>query len=418
MRQITGGALLLLVLALILAVMGCGGAAVAPGTTQTFAYVNEPGTFLNSNPETPVPAQIAGFSVDSQTGGLTPLSNSPFGAPTMPASHSNPSFVATPDGHLLYLGACTDLLATGSADCTVAEFVVGADGRLSHRATQAVAGTDDMQIAGRFLYSFDSQILRSQVLGFQIGSDGRLTALPPVAPPVPGVIARLAVTPSRKFLYAVIYVQAAPCTVTGAACENVLLMAYSINENTGALTPVDGSPFASPLKVGQNAPGGFTAIVIDGQSRFVYLAGELTQNVIGFAIGPNGALSALPGPLANIQTTTGAASPDGKFLFLGVGIISPVGGPGIAAFSIGSSGRLTPVPGSPLLISSLALATGGPVTVDPTGRFLYFLGAPFKAGAAIWKTGIGADGTLSHQAQMFNLPGFTGTSVLMVTRTP
>ncbi len=420
MGRLTRESLLLFSCALTLALSACGGAGGAPGTARTFAYVSQPAGLLDSDPRKPFPAQIAGFDVDPQTGALTPLNGSPFPAPVVAAIR--PRFIAAPDGHFLYLGGCTDLLGTGKDDCTITNFAVGSDGRLSRRATLSVSniGTDDMQIvpSGKFMYAFDSQILRTQVLAFQIGSDGGLTPLPPVAS-APGVIARIAVTPSGTFLYALVYGQptATACTIApGPSCQTVVLMAYSIDQNTGALTPVAGAPFPTTLQGSGNSPGAFP-MIFDGQSRFLYLADEFRQDFVAFAIdATTGAPTPLPPPITRITTTNGAASPDGKFLFLGIGITSPTPEPGIAGFSIGSSGRLTPVPGSPLLFSINDACIGCPLSLDPTGGFLYFIGD------GVVELKVGPGGAISNAQQAFPLPGpagrFSSDSVLVVPRTP
>ena len=62
-----------------------------------------------------------------------------------------------------------------------------------------------------------------------------------------------AIDPSGRFLYAV-------------RSSNVALDAYAIDANTGALTPVDGSPFdASPSPY---------AIAVDLDGRFVYVGND------------------------------------------------------------------------------------------------------------------------------------------------
>ncbi len=410
----------LLTLALVLSLAGCGGAGVVTsGTAHTFAYVNQLAGALDGDPTKPLPAQISGYSVDPTTGALTPLSASPFPVPSTPATEGQPDLVATPDGHFLFRAGCTDLGAAGRVDCSITAMAVGSDGRLSVRTTQSVGGIDGMQIvrSGKFLYTFNHQVERNLVFGFQIGSDGRLTSLPQVAPPTPGAVGRIAVTASGKFLYAVIFVQFAPCSGTGVPCQNVLLMAYSINENTGALTPVAGAPFVTPLQsVGND--GSSEPLVIDGQSRFVYVAGEFGQ-LAGFAInGDTGALTALPVLQTGVESSTAVATLDGRFVFLGVGAI-PGSFLGIAGFSIGSSGSLKPVPGSPLPIGSFTIATTGPVTLDPTGRFLYFLGAPFKSPGIIWKVSLGPEGSISSPGQQFGVSGPQALGdFVIVTRTP
>jgi hypothetical protein len=63
---------------------------------------------------------------------------------------------------------------------------------------------------------------------------------------------------------------------------------YSINQSSGALTTISGSPFQTG-----EWPGGLT---IDLSGRFLYTANFASDNSSGFAINPlTGALTAMPG---------------------------------------------------------------------------------------------------------------------------
>jgi 6-phosphogluconolactonase (cycloisomerase 2 family) len=142
--------------------------------------------------------------------------------------------------------------------------------------------------------------------------------------------------------------------------------AYTIDLNTGALTPVlPGSPFPTGLSEGG---GGMT---VDPSGRFLYLANSLNGNyyspvLLGFSINQNtGALTPLPGsPYQGGGADSVATDPTGKFLFADTGSPSC----SVLAYAIdANTGALTAVPGSPF--ASACNATQ--VKVDPSGRFLY-----------------------------------------------
>jgi 6-phosphogluconolactonase (cycloisomerase 2 family) len=99
------------------------------------------------------------------------------------------------------------------------------------------------------------------------------------------------------------------------------ILGFSITDNTGALTPVPGSPFQIPS-------GGFTL----------------------------------------------AVTPSGRFLYAYTNIPGVYGAWGVAGYAIdANSGSLTPISGSPFFVSTnfVALTT---LRMDPSGKFLYIMG--------------------------------------------
>lgn len=115
------------------------------------------------------------------------------------------------------------------------------------------------------------------------------------------------VTPDGKFVI-----------VTNQGSNNVAV--FSLNASTGALTEAPGSPFASGLQPGP------------------------------IAIDPPPAAGSTPRP--------------GKFVFIG-----NTGGNSLSAYTIDSSGNLTPAPGSPIALGSNAQPSS--IAVDPAGKFVY-----------------------------------------------
>ncbi len=207
----------------------------------------------------------------------------------------------------------------------------------------------------RFLYVTNestSTTLPSNVSAYTI--DQITGALTPVAgsPFAAGIAPNYArVHPSGLFLY---------CANEG----DQTISGYSINTTTGALTPIAGSPFATGVAPGNNTD----SIGFDPTGKFAYVSVNSSPGaVLAFTVNTTtGALT----PVAGSPFTTGTNSdtvvvdPAGKFLYVG-----NFGSMDVSAFTINSStGALTPVAGSPF-----AIGGGRPdqVNVDPTGKFVF-----------------------------------------------
>lgn len=137
--------------------------------------------------------------------------------------------------------------------------------------------------------------------------------------------------------------------------------AYRINDTTGALTPVPGSPFVAeslPISVMANPAG-----------TFAYVANLNSSNISAYSINAStGTLTPVPGsPFASgPYPASVSVNPAGTFAYVATGLPGEVGS--IWAYRIdASSGALTPVVGSPFAAGS------GPrsVTVNPAGTFAY-----------------------------------------------
>jgi 6-phosphogluconolactonase (cycloisomerase 2 family) len=197
----------------------------------------------------------------------------------------------------------------------------------------------------------------------------------------------LALTPSQKFLY-----------VGGNGSPG--LVGYSVNVDTGRLTPLSPTPFYSPLLQLAVEPVGRFLVTVDGSSvqsykingntgallsagfasasspfalaihpsgKFVYGINVNNNEVSALNLDPTtGALTPVAGspfPTNSVNPFAGAIDPAGRYLF-----ISNVNGANLTVFAVNSiTGALTEVPGSPF-------ATGGgpyAVTVAPSGQILY-----------------------------------------------
>jgi DNA-binding beta-propeller fold protein YncE len=181
------------------------------------------------------------------------------------------------------------------------------------------------------------------------------------------------------------------------------ISAFSINVTTGALTPVPGSPFATGAVGSFPGPAAMVFREFGGNFLYVALAGTANANnqIEAFVIDANtGALTPVPGS----PFTTGkdplhmTLDAPGNFLYT-----SNIQDNTISAFSFDSNtGALNPVPGSPfpsggLSVGGMSAFSGSLYVADPqgnairgyvvddtsatsTGALTAMTGSPFKAG--------------------------------------
>jgi 6-phosphogluconolactonase len=152
---------------------------------------------------------------------------------------------------------------------------------------------------------------------------------------------RIAMDPAGEFAF-----------VTNSSSNDVSVFSFDLD--TGALTPVPGSPFpagSQPLDV-----------TTDGFGRFLFVANNLSNSISAFSINQsNGALT----PIAGSPFSMGSflsrveADPLGRFLYA-------MDGQRVFVLSIGATGALTPATGSPLALNPGPSA----LAADPSGRFL------------------------------------------------
>jgi 6-phosphogluconolactonase (cycloisomerase 2 family) len=147
--------------------------------------------------------------------------------------------------------------------------------------------------------------------------------------------------------------------------------AFSMASN-GTLSPVAGSPFAATGTLSPNIDW----VAVDPKGRFVYATDLANSTVVGYSIQSNGALSPLSGsPFALDASNPLGLTMDatGSFLYVADQQTNPftTNTTGtISAFTIGSSGALTPILGSPFLTGNGTTGSGY-VTIDPKNMFLY-----------------------------------------------
>ncbi len=212
------------------ALTAVAGSPVSVGTDLVQPVIVPSGRFLYVSDILDSQGSVLGFGIDPTSGALTPLSGSPF--PTLPLAEPT-GLVVHPTGKFLY----TDLFV----DNSIAAFTIdGITGELTAVAGSPFA-TGSLSLAGALIHS-------------------------------------IATDPAGKFLYVL------------SDNNSGIIDVLAIDQTTGALTPVNGSPFT----ISQGAITG--GLAVDRSGKFLYIAGGNETSIRVLSIdGSTGAVTALPG---------------------------------------------------------------------------------------------------------------------------
>jgi 6-phosphogluconolactonase (cycloisomerase 2 family) len=276
---------------------------------------------------------VSAFSVTSE-GRLDPAPGSPLAA-LVPLG-----IAVTPDGRRVYVANFTN--AGG-----VSGYTVGPEGGLSAIPGSpflARAGAWGLAIApdGQHLYVADDG--GNCISAYAIGSDGSLVELPGSPFTAGSEPTNLAITPDGRYLYA-----------TNQGSSDV--SAFSIDAE-GALSAVSGSPF----------PAGESprAVSLTPDGRYLYVVDESGEQITAFSIAAEGALTPLAGsPFPSTDDQLGiAVAPDGRALYT----TSSAGEEPVSAFSIAQDGGLSALAGSPFKSGGIHPNS---VAVSPDSGYVY-----------------------------------------------
>jgi 6-phosphogluconolactonase (cycloisomerase 2 family) len=223
-------------------------------------------------------ATLVVLQINQTTGALTQVPGSPFATDVNPAGNAS-GVTVDPSGRYVFatnqfdppvgLAGYTFNSTPGSGDLT------------QFPTWQVPTGNGALWVTvdalDRFIYASNS--LDGTVSGWTIGVGGALSAITGspfgagfTAGAQTGVIA---IDPSGRFLY-----------VTDTA--NNQLDAFTVDQTTGALTPMAGSPFG----IGNGAFG----VAIDPSAQFLYVANSFDASISMFTLSPTtGVLTAVPG---------------------------------------------------------------------------------------------------------------------------
>jgi 6-phosphogluconolactonase (cycloisomerase 2 family) len=265
--------------------------------------------------------------------------------------------------------------------------------------------------SGHFLYVIDNNTpsgLSVQVDVFDVNStSGAVTApTPSIAGQVVGAqsFSKGAIDVTGSFLYVM--------SQGNASGPVDALYAFTINQTTGALTPVAGNPFTTNL----NSPGDIQIAHQTGAANdYLYVVnfgdGSTPGSVAGFSIDPT---SGVPTALGTPTIPTGVApnystiDPSGTHLYV------PNGGDvTVSVYSIASTGILTQV-GTATAVTDGTTAATYPfnVAVDPSDTHLYVVDNPTAVGA-VYGFNIGANGAIGTPVGLAIPTGNTPTGIVI-----
>jgi 6-phosphogluconolactonase (cycloisomerase 2 family) len=304
---------------------------------------------------------IYGWSIDSGTGALTALANSPISASLGLPLNATGTYQMTSDpaGNFLFISSTgqNEILVFAINSTTGALTAVPG----SPFSTVTMGGFEPGNIAtdglGRFLYAcIDSVDGGTEFFGFTIAANGALTLIP--GSPFSANAWELQGDATGHYLVAT---SGNAQAITGT--DDKHLYVFSINQTTGAVTPV-GTPVAtvySPLKIAMQPPS--------SNGEFVYSFSVNDTNtginpIEGYQLDPTtGVLTAVTNsPFSNIATGQwGQFDQSGANLVVYSDVVGQNGPVAtLAPFSVSSSGQLTQP------ISPLTLVTPGWfVVTDP-----------------------------------------------------
>jgi 6-phosphogluconolactonase (cycloisomerase 2 family) len=262
---------------------------------------------------------VSAFVVNSTTGALTAVAGSPFPAGI------DPQAMAINDGsfELFVANAGSDNVSAYSIDPTT--------GALGAPSTIATGKSPTSIVLGAAVFvanhggSNDISAFNTDQTSMPDGSIHiNLTPVPGSPFPAGGNPLSLAVGAGGKFLYS-----------ANPDATNPSISGFSIDPDTGALSPLSGSPFPLPVS---------NYMATDQTGAYLYVTSD--ANVVGYGIdATTGALTALPGfPVsANANAYSITIDPTNQFLY-----VANDGAADVSAFRLdAATGSLTPITGSP-----------------------------------------------------------------------
>jgi len=180
---------------------------------------------------------------------------------------------------------------------------------------------------GGFVYM--ANVIPGGISAFSVSASGTLTPVTGSPFPAPTGTAFVTNDPSGRFLYALDC--GADCS--GSGYGNI--SAYTIDQTTGALTPIAGSPFSA----GQWP----YSLAVDPTGHFAYVANAGSGDVYAFSIdNQTGALTQIGSPLsAGTRPLSVVVDPWSQYVYT-----ANTGSSNVSAFVINFDGTLSSVTGS------------------------------------------------------------------------
>lgn len=313
---------------------------------------------------------INAYGVDYQSGALVPLADSP-----IPAGKNPVAIVVTPpgsNGQFLYV--------VNRDDSTVMEFAIGTDGKLYLKNTYNTTGSlpvaASIDGAGKFLYVVNTyqngpnntQLYTPGSPGpgsitiFPISGDGTLGT--PLTQNVGNNPVSIVASKLNNYVYVVDQENATTPNPVG------VVLGYSADPNTGALTPTPGgTAVVNGVTISNGYPAGTlpSAIAEDPSARFVYVTDKATNQLYGYLTGNTGQLVTMNnGPFStNLFPVGVTVDPRGKYLY-----VANYNSNNVGAYAIDyATGTPVPSVGS----ASTGVGTGPTcIAIEPAlGKYLY-----------------------------------------------
>jgi 6-phosphogluconolactonase (cycloisomerase 2 family) len=334
------------------ALTAIAGSPFASGGTSPFGVTVDPtGRFLYvANNNS---NNVSAFTINSTTGALTAIAGSP-----VPTDSGPISVTVDPTGQFLevanngYDNITEYAINTSTGGLS---FINSVSARYAPNSLAFATGTAPVTYTPVFAYVTNAAELSgtSSVSAYTVDANtGALTAISGSPFATGANPLSVAVDPSGQFAYV------ADSDAFGAGNEGI--SAYTIDATTGALTAISGSPFAagtSPFSV-----------TVDPSGRFAYAANEGDSTVSGFTINSaTGALTAISGSPygAASEPESVTVDPSGRFAY-----VANQNGDSVSAYTINpTTGALTAISGSPFGTGTSSDPIA--VTVDPSGQYAY-----------------------------------------------
>jgi 6-phosphogluconolactonase (cycloisomerase 2 family) len=269
-------------------------------------------------------SNVSAFKIDTETGGLTSVTGSPFGSGLSMVA----SLAATPNGRYLYAGNLGTL--------SISEFAISPNGALTPIGSIALGDVPNgMKVSpdGRFLGV--AAINSDSVAMFNIASNGPLTPVTgsPFSAGGFGFAADVEINCKSSLLFA-------PETVLLGTTVAVFKIA-----SNGALSPISGSPF-SFMTGGDNS----NVAVLTPDGRHLHVSNQSSNTITVLDVASGGGLTqetdspSGTSPFANpggFVPQSEATNPEGNLLYVSNGNRVVTG------FHIDSDGGLSSITGSP-----------------------------------------------------------------------
>ncbi len=370
---------------------------IADPTTLQFSYASF--LYLGSQEN---PGKVYGYAQNPTTGALLNIVGSPFSI----AGNAGTYGVAIhPNNKYIYAAN----VSTG----TVSAFSINSEnGKLVSLGTPIASGGVNpnglfFHPSGQYLYVTNQT--SNDITGFYVASNGTLTTMPAVFPATgASSLNGVVVSKSGKYLYA---------ATNGG---NGGVAAFSIDQTTGFLTTVSGSPFVNSLGGDTTNPG--DGISIHPNNKWLYMGLFNIRKISGWLIDDTtGSLTPIEAPILNNSPTpfidnggsASTVSDDGLFLY-GTAFSTTAGDPKkIVTYAIDqTTGGLNRV--------SNVDTGGGPndVRVDTTGSFAYTCNSKNPASVSAYSVNKVTGSLTALTPRDYAIPGApaSGPGIMVIQR--